>query len=444
MRRTLLGVSLLVLASLPGCTAGERARPPLALGSAPWRDDDRATYQVFARDGSRLGTSDFTFSLDGNTWLLSQTDDLRDLAQVTIVRFDARTYTPIDAGKNIHAAGTAATVNATYGNGTLEIRPVVNGASDVLTIGLPPGALDNDQVLMTLRALDFADGYEAGFVDVVPGRALKLDMAVRVTGPETVEVPIGTYQAWRVELISGGARQHAWYQVEPPHNLLVYDDGTQRAELSGAALFLASPPWLNGERAVYDVVDQAGSKIGTAEFRFAQEGADWSLSHTEEVPGQSQRVTVRIDGRRLRPVSSRKSLQTPGIEATYETTYRKGKVEVRAVVNGRTDTLSVAVPSDCLDADQVLMTLRALEFAAGLTGKYVQAIPERALRVTMPVRIAGRERVTVPAGTFEAWRVEVEIGTGRQYAWYQVTPPYNLVQYDRGAGKAVLVQVSRP
>ncbi|MFZ6026398.1 MAG: type II CAAX prenyl endopeptidase Rce1 family protein [Chloroflexota bacterium] len=46
-------------------------------------------------------------------------------------------------------------------------------------------------------------------------------LVLRVTGKETVEVPAGSFDAWKVTL----GDETAWYAVEVPHTLIQYDDG---------------------------------------------------------------------------------------------------------------------------------------------------------------------------------------------------------------------------
>jgi len=43
---------------------------------------------------------------------------------------------------------------------------------------------------------------------------------------ESVEVPVGTFEAWRLEVRApGGVRQTAWYSADSARQLLKYDDG---------------------------------------------------------------------------------------------------------------------------------------------------------------------------------------------------------------------------
>ena len=42
---------------------------------------------------------------------------------------------------------------------------------------------------------------------------------------ETIEVPAGSFEAWRVIVRNGRAIRSAWINVEAPHQLLQWDNG---------------------------------------------------------------------------------------------------------------------------------------------------------------------------------------------------------------------------
>jgi len=226
-----LAALLLIGTLLAGCSPPPSG-PALVLGSAPWQDGEQAVYDVLDRNGTKIGTSTFSFAREGDLWVLAGHDQVGQLDQTTTVRIDAGTLKPQAGEQVIHAQGTDATLRYTYANGVLEISAVVNGKSQTVKIDVPTNTLDNGQLLMTLRAAPFAKSYEARFVNLVPGRALKLNSAVRVKGQETITVPAGTFEVWRVELDFVQAKQTAWYQIAAPHQLVQYDNGSTRLVLS--------------------------------------------------------------------------------------------------------------------------------------------------------------------------------------------------------------------
>jgi hypothetical protein len=97
---------------------------------------------------------------------------------------------------------------------------------------VPENAVDNDQLLMTLRALPFSEGYITNYVIVNTINATKVNGTFTVQPQETVTVPAGSFNAWKVEMSFGQTTQYAWYQVDSPFKLVKYDNGTTQMVLS--------------------------------------------------------------------------------------------------------------------------------------------------------------------------------------------------------------------
>ncbi len=236
MKRATLALSLLLVAwSLAACgAAGGSNAPALTLGAAPWQDGEQAVYNVLDKNGSSVGTSTFAFKSDGGAWVLSTHDALSSVDQGATIHIDAQTLRPLSIEKTIKAQGTDATVSATYpaGAGRLPIMAVVNGKNKSAAVDVPANLLDNDQLLMTLRAAPLAEGYQASFVNVVVANATKINTTVRVLGSETVTVPAGTFDAWKVELSFGGTQQTAWYEQAAPHRLVQYQNAGSKLVLA--------------------------------------------------------------------------------------------------------------------------------------------------------------------------------------------------------------------
>lgn len=231
MKKVWLGLSLLtVIALLVGCGSGGQTQG-LSLGSAPWKDGEQALYDVVDKSGNKIGTSTRAFTRDGNAWVLDEVDAAAGVNQAAKVRIDAGTLKALGEEKTIRAPQTDVTLNTTYANGKLEIRAVVNGKNQSVTIDVPANGLDSDQLLETLRALPFAEGYKAKLVTVVGANAAKINTTVQVKGKEKVEVPAGSLEAWRVELTFGQAKQTAWYEVEAPFRMVQYDNGQTKLVL---------------------------------------------------------------------------------------------------------------------------------------------------------------------------------------------------------------------
>lgn len=228
-RYSAIAVLCLLLALAAGCSAGAQE---LALGNAPWQDGDRALYDVLDASGNKLGTSEFTFARDGEAWLLSATDRIGEVEQTSQVRISAQTLKPLGLEKTIHTADTDVSLSAAYAAGKLDIQATVNGEDRSAAVNVPETALDNDQLLMTLRALAFAEDLRGRCVTVVPASASKVNTTISVEGREAVQGSAGSVDTWKVQLDFGQAKQYAWYQVGAPHNLVQYDNGSTRLVLT--------------------------------------------------------------------------------------------------------------------------------------------------------------------------------------------------------------------
>lgn len=84
------------------------------------------------------------------------------------------------------------------------------------------------------RTIDFREGYEATYADVLSATLARpevISQTLKVTEKETVEVPAGTFQAWRLEIRSSGGKQKAWYADTETRPLVRYDNGSLIFEL---------------------------------------------------------------------------------------------------------------------------------------------------------------------------------------------------------------------
>jgi len=234
MKNIAFAAALLALALLVAACSTAPKAPAITLGAAPWKDGERLVYDIVDKNGNTLGTSEFSFARDGDAWLLTASDKAGQVDQTSVVRVDSATLLPLGKEKIIKRPGTDATLSITYGGGKVQIKALVNGKDQNVTIDAPAAAIENDQLLMTLRAMPFAEGYQGSLVNVVPDTASRVNTTVRVKGREKVRTPSGSVNAWRVELDFGQARQSAWYAVEAPYTMVQYDNGATRLVLKEA------------------------------------------------------------------------------------------------------------------------------------------------------------------------------------------------------------------
>jgi hypothetical protein len=206
-----------------------------------------------------------------------------------------------------------------------------------------------------------------------------------------------------------------------------------------SGLGLASAPWSNGESTNYDWLDDAsGNNIGTSTITISLQTTNWYIKEVDTIGQTNQTIEMTIMVGTLEPVGEQKTITSPGNDIQLTSTYGEGKVDISAVVNGTTKTASVDVPENAIDNDQLLETLRALPFSEGYKVSYVIVNTMTATKIDGTFTIQPQEMVTVPAGNFNTWKVEMNFGQTTQYAWYQVDSPHNLVKYDNGTTQLVM------
>lgn len=84
---------------------------------------------------------------------------------------------------------------------------------------LPRGTLDSNTIVAALLASPLSDGDTLRYSVFRPGRGV-VEARARVLGPETVSVPAGRYEAYRVGLSTDQGRFILWVTPDPPRMLV--------------------------------------------------------------------------------------------------------------------------------------------------------------------------------------------------------------------------------
>jgi hypothetical protein len=191
-----------------------------------------------------------------------------------------------------------------------------------------------------------------------------------------------------------------------------------------------TPPWPEDEISTYRLVNDGGEQLATGVLTIEVNEAakQTTLRQRFESSSTIDSIDVVVDSRTLKPVSSRRAIENdnPDDEDLIEVTYTEAGASVK--VGDRQTGLSV--PDFSYDNDSSLFLWRTLPFAEGYEASYVTIITNRRSRHEVVLSVARKEMVTVPAGTFECWRLEIATENARQVAWYAVTPDRKLIRYD--------------
>jgi hypothetical protein len=219
-------------ADQPGGTGDVVATVPFGAG-------ERAVYALHDNSGEIvargiLAVADGPNGLVLEQWYWSAADaaaaESADQAAVTV---DAATLKPFALARTVTdgdrvddyrsryevdaATGLAATVMLTSDR---------DGKHEERELKLHDHYYDNETSLWLWRALRLVGGYEARYVSVNHLDRSQQSVSLRVIDSQTVEVPAGTFEAWRLQVRNGRATRIAWINVEAPHQLVQWDNGT--------------------------------------------------------------------------------------------------------------------------------------------------------------------------------------------------------------------------
>jgi membrane protease YdiL (CAAX protease family) len=216
-------------------------------------------------------------------------------------------------------------------------------------------------------------------------------------------------------------------------------------------LQLSTPPWQEPTRWDYQVNNQLGEPVGTANCLISPGEATYLLDcHAEtqafsvetdriqyQVTAMVTRWTINWSPENLNVIGG--NIEREGefgqLQATLETVEDQLLLEV--IINDN-PVDQVFLPLDALLVPEWPFRLSALPFGVSLGAPVTLAWPAQletgihdsrpgSKKTTMIIR--GGEPLAVPAGNFISWRVIVGQDNS---AWYDVDPPFTLLRYDDG------------
>lgn len=182
------------------------------------KDDDDLGSAELAIEAGPAGNSTFTQAFDFPNRDI--TDDVEALA-------NAETLAPVTITRAIDSPDGARNWDVTYEGSEVTVVQSTDDDERTDTIDIPQTSYDTWTDLFLWRTIDFREGYEVRYQAVVTADFAKPDVisiVLKVTGLETVTVPAGTFDAWRMEIRSGGRTQKAWIADDEERTLVRYDN----------------------------------------------------------------------------------------------------------------------------------------------------------------------------------------------------------------------------
>ena len=208
---------------------------------------------------------------------------------------------------------------------------------------------------------------------------------------------------------------------------------SQTSILSGQDI-VSRTPWGAHEEARYRLMD--GDEVkGSGLLRI--ESQDGVFRFTQEFESEEfhDEVVAVADRETMLPQSVERVIEGPEGERRWEVEYEGGSAIVVQRSEGDERRDEIAVPNRSYDSWTDVFLWRTIDIREGYEATYADILSATLTKprvITQTLKVTGKETVKVPAGTFEAWRLEIRSSDGTQQAWYAATEERALVRYDNG------------
>ena len=219
--------------------------------------------------------------------------------------------------------------------------------------------------------------------------------------------------------------------------LILYVAGCTQMEPQ--PLLFSTAPWRDGEMSLYQVTDRNGKFAGTVQYDIKRAGDDgWTIARETLAQGMQETLVADVTGTGFRPRSSSLVRTEDGRTERLSATYAGGQVDLE-MTNRRDITTGerVSIPSDSRDQQTLFMLARALPLEVGFSTRINAFLPVTARQTRVTLTTPKQEQVKVPAGSFEAYLVALDVGDMQSELWIGVDPPHPLVKYMDGANRGV-------
>lgn len=188
------------------------------------------------------------------------------------------------------------------------------------------------------------------------------------------------------------------------------------------------------EEARYRILRE-GEVRGQGILRIEEEGERLRLTQEFQGRGFQDRAVAVVAGQTLKPLEVRRVISGPEGERRWEVHYFSDVVEVRQRAGGDQRTDQINVPPHSYDKWSEIFVWRTIDFKVGYRATYTSVISAdlgKPKRASITLQVVGKERVEVPAGSFEAWRLEIRQPGPDQLVWIADSQRREVVRYDNG------------
>ena len=216
----------------------------------PLRDGEQFVYRLIDRDGELVGRGTFTTtSRDGTFELRQSYEELdvpageRAVLDESRAVVDASTLRPIAMERAIQARDPDddELISAEYAIDA-EDRPVVRtthtrgGDERERELRLREHYYEDQSSLWLWRTLAFGEDLAVRYTAVDPREGSQVTASATQVDRQLRETPAGTFDTWVIQIRTGRATVNVWIHVQPPHEVVRFDNGRLFFELESALL----------------------------------------------------------------------------------------------------------------------------------------------------------------------------------------------------------------
>jgi len=200
------------------------------VSAIPWTVGEESYYSLLDEDGEPLGTGVLRIEEEEGRLRLVQHYQNPELDDRSVLLVEGGTLKPMSGERVISGEDGELRMEVRYASGMAEVeRTAVKDSKEEQRtdeLEVPEHAYDWASSLFLWRTIPLRQDYQASYFNMattVVGKPQRIRVTLRVAGRETVEVPAGIFETWRLEIRSSGTKQTAWYAVSGSHPLVKYD-----------------------------------------------------------------------------------------------------------------------------------------------------------------------------------------------------------------------------
>jgi hypothetical protein len=196
-------------------------------------------------------------------------------------------------------------------------------------------------------------------------------------------------------------------------------------------LALRPAPWIDGEVLRMLIKVRSGSQAGTQFYSIesAQESGKpaWELRSANGNIAMVQYASMLMDAVTLVPIGS---VQNSGNYGVFRAQYAPQQVEFVTTRRDSIRTNRRSVDAAVYDYAQLPYLLRCLPLREGFQSAFLVAIPEFASVQNARLAVVAREKVTVPAGSFDCYRATLTLDNQAITYWISADTNSYVVKED--------------